>query len=288
MDNTDKNISFVLPTGKRIVLFVCLAAFCYILANLLADLLIYFKGPSTSVLRIVAVIQDVIVFVLPVVITAILITRLPARLLCIENKPDGVSAVLACVALLLSIPAMNALVAWNESITLPQGLAELENWMRQSEESAREMVVAMIGGRSVGNIILAFLIVAVFAGFSEELFFRGGLQRLLTTSGMNAHVAIWFVAFIFSATHLQFYGFFGRLLIGAYLGYLLWWSRSLWIPIIVHIFNNAVYLCGVEVYGLENNELDMLGADCWWLICLSVILTAGCLVLLKKRCGARK
>lgn len=45
---------------------------------------------------------------------------------------------------------------------------------------------------------------------------------------MNAHAAIWLTTAIFSAVHLQFYGFVPRMLLGAALGYLFWLTGSIW------------------------------------------------------------
>lgn len=30
------------------------------------------------------------------------------------------------------------------------------------------------------------------------------------------------------------------MLLGAFFGYLLWWSKSLWLPILLHILNNSI------------------------------------------------
>ena len=51
---------------------------------------------------------------------------------------------------------------------------------------------------------------------------------------------IWITAILFSAFHLQFYGFVPRMLLGAYFGYLLLWSKNIWLPICAHFFNNAL------------------------------------------------
>ena len=44
---------------------------------------------------------------------------------------------------------------------------------------------------------------------------------------------------LFSAIHFQFFGFIPRMLLGVWLGYLLVWTRSLWVPIIAHTLNNS-------------------------------------------------
>ena len=54
----------------------------------------------------------------------------------------------------------------------------------------------------------------------------------------NHHLAIWLSALIFSAIHMQFYGFFPRLLMGALFGYLFYWSGSIFYAVAAHAFNN--------------------------------------------------
>ena len=81
--------------------------------------------------------------------------------------------ILAIAAMLMSIPAMNALVVLNENMTLPSIFSELERWMREAEEQAQSSVSILLGNQGIGSLIVNILIVGVLAGFSEELFFRG-------------------------------------------------------------------------------------------------------------------
>ena len=152
---------------------------------------------------------------------------------------------------------------------------------------AQGAVEVLLGGTSYGDLIVGLLIVAVLAGFSEEIFFRGALQRLIMSGPLNHHLAIWLTAFIFSAFHMQFFGFFPRLVLGGYFGYLLYWSRSLWLPVIIHALNNGlvVYFSWKErgVEGEVASSFDGFGVDSPWLILVSVVLTAATVVLLKSR-----
>jgi len=79
----------------------------------------------------------------------------------------------------------------------------------------------------------------------------------------NIHLAIFIPAFLFSAFHLQFYGFFGRLFLGIILGYLFVWSGSLWVPIIVHFINNAmaVILAFFARREFINTDLESIGSS---------------------------
>lgn len=110
------------------------------------------------------------------------------------------------------------------------------------EEVSFESMKVLMAKPSVGTLVVNILLIGVAAGFSEELLFRGCFQRLLTTGGVNRHVAVWLVAIVFSAMHFQFFGFVPRLLLGAYFGYLLLWTGNLWLPITAHILNNTMYV----------------------------------------------
>lgn len=71
------------------------------------------------------------------------------------------------------------------------------------------------------------------------MIFRGGAQRLLERWSGNVHLAIWVSAALFSAMHMQFYGFLPRLALGALFGYMLIRTGTLWVPILAHFLNNA-------------------------------------------------
>ena len=68
-------------------------------------------------------------------------------------------------------------------------------------------------------------------------------------------MAIWIVAFIFSFIHFQFSGFIPRIFLGAFLGYLLYWTNNLWIPVIIHFINNTLIVIGYKT-GFYNQSSD--------------------------------
>ena len=276
-------MTLTLTLGKRIAFFACITLFCYMLMALLLQLVLGHTGQQTVWLRIMAVAQDLIMFILPAIVTALFCTRLPAQFLAINSGiPRGMTIIAVCT-LICSIPAMNALIMWNESIHLP---GNLEATFRAAEEAAQAQVTLLLGPNTIMNFIVSLLIVGVLAGLSEELFFRGAFQRLLTTGRWNVHTAVWLVAFIFSAVHMQFYGFFPRMLLGAFFGYALVWSGSLWLPVILHVLNNSVYIFGRYFLGddmANASAVDTIGADSIPLIVISVVLTALGLTILYRR-----
>lgn len=252
----------LLTIGQRLLLLLCVMLLCWIVGSVLNGLIISKFGQTARVLRIAAVIQSLLQIILPSLVTALMVSRLPARFLEIDRLPRASMTLLSVALLVVSMPAFNWIIQWNASLHLPDFMQGVEQWMRQAEDSAAATIRLMQGGTSVGDLILNVLIIGVMAGLGEELLFRGTIQRMLATSGMNHHAAIWIVAVLFSAIHMQFFGFVPRMLLGALFGYLLYWSGSLWLPIIVHAANNTMYVV-FQWIALRNNmpagNIDEIG-----------------------------
>lgn len=161
--------------------------------------------------------------------------------------------------MIVSFPALEFLVLFNQKMHLPDALKTIEDWMRNKEDAARMLIDKFMVMKTSGDFIVNLLMIAILPAIGEELIFRGCLQRIFTRILGNYHVAIWLTAIIFSAIHLQFFGFLPRLLLGALFGYLLVWSNSLWIPILGHFINNSVVVVVTYIYqkkGLSISQAD--------------------------------
>lgn len=161
-----------------------------------------------------------------------------------------------CLAAITILPVVGLIAYLNQLIQLPDFMSSIEEWMRAKDDEATEALMMITANKSVGNLILNLLVLGVFPAICEEFFFQGALQPLLTQWTKNKHIAIWLTAFIFSAIHFQFYGFIPRFLLGAYLGYLLIWSNSLWLPILAHMLHNVCSLLAEFVTGRNGIDMD--------------------------------
>lgn len=287
--NNREPLKFNVDEGRRFLFFICVAAVCLVMASVVIAVIL--RNPTTPHLRIATIIQDLLMFVVPAVVTAVVVTRHPARLLLIDSRPTVFGVMLTVLAIIVMIPFMNVVVAWNESIRLPESMSALEEFMRNAEANAMAMTQQLIGTDSIGSIVMSILIIGLLAGFSEEIFFRGGLQRLLSTAGMNVHVAVWLTAFIFSAVHMQFYGFVPRMLLGAMFGYMAVWSGSLWIAVIAHVTNNSLVVIAQAVADSGGADINRMATDStplsMTLAAISLIATVGIMYLFR-RIGAGK
>jgi uncharacterized protein len=149
------------------------------------------------------------------------------------------------------------IIEWNQGITLPNSMKGIEKWMKESEDSAGELTKFLTNFKTPSQLIVAMVVVAVLAGISEELIFRGVLQNITLRAFGNPHFAIWFAAFVFSFIHLQFYGFFPRMLLGALFGYLYYWTKNIWVPMFAHFVNNGFTLLMAYLHSTKAVEMDI-------------------------------
>lgn len=236
--------AFILPATKRLVLLLCIMLFCWIVGGTINGILLAKFGETTRMLRIASVLQSIIQIFLPAIATAVMVSRRPADLLALVAKPRTRFVILTLLCMLFAMPALNVIIDLNRNVSLPGWARGAELWFRAMEDRANISIYTMQGNGSVMDLIMNILIIGIMAGVGEELLFRGAIQRLLATTNLGPHVAIWLTAFLFSAIHMQFFGFVPRLLLGAFFGYLLYWSDSLWVPVAAHTFNNIVYVVG--------------------------------------------
>jgi len=165
-----------------------------------------------------------------------------------------ISVMVGTIGLGLSI---SPVVEWNAEIQFPEWMGAFDTWVHQTEALAESIVTSITSNLTPEAFAFAFLVVAVLPAVGEELVFRGFIQTELHRALKNPHLAIWISAILFSAFHLQFLGFVPRTLIGAFLGYLYYWSGNLWVPVLGHFFNNGMQLVVLYLHQLKIISFDV-------------------------------
>ncbi len=278
---------FNISPATALCLLLCIFIICFIVASVLNIFIVKAlpEDKSVAAVRIAAMLQDVIVFIVPAVATAVVANRRPAGLLAVMKWPNLGITLMAIVAMVAAIPAMDWLVNWNGHLDF-SFLGEKFNEMAQAMEAASAATLhTMMGGDSLMDLVVNILIIGIAAGVSEELLFRGCLVRLLLASRVNRHAAVWGVAILFSLMHMQFYGFVPRMLLGAFFGYLLIWSGTVWLPVIIHVLNNSIYVFMAWMQVRQGKEIESETLTWSPILCVvSLVLTVLALVLLYRAC----
>ena len=207
-----------------------------------------------SLMRITQFISAVGTFLLPACFFAWLCSNQPKRYLSIGKLPTLEVLALTFLSMFLINPAISLTGLLNQQMELPSFMEGIEHWMRTREDEAERLTLLLLSEKGIGALLANLLVVALTAGITEEFLFRGAFQRILERWTSNPHLVIWIAACLFSAFHMQFYGFLPRMLLGAYFGYLLDWSRNIWIPVFAHFTNNAFAVICMSDEQLKQNE----------------------------------
>ncbi|MFP5471095.1 MAG: CPBP family intramembrane glutamic endopeptidase [Bacteroidia bacterium] len=193
-------------------------------------------------------------FLLPALTFASFLSNYPYDFLKISSTPKRKIFLFSLLVMVLSYPLINYTYALNLLVELPR-------WMMDEEALREDLINNMVVQKS---LLQNILVLALLPAFAEELFFRGIAQRLVTKIFRgNIHLAILFVAIVFSALHMQFAGFLPRAFMGIVLGYVYAYSHSLWPGIFIHFLNNAtaIILASLMVNNPNLEAIDTFSSE---------------------------
>ncbi len=198
------------------------------------------------------ILQTLGLFVIPPFVIARFYTDRTGEFLGFVSQPKIASVSAVVVMVFIALPFINFLSQLNQSIPFPESLESLEDYLINREKDAREVTYRFLEAENLQQLFLNLFMVAVLPALGEELVFRGILQRLFASWTRNIHWGILIAAVLFSAMHIQFYGFIPRLALGILFGYLFFWSGSIWLPILGHFVNNGSAV--IFYYFVGNNS----------------------------------
>lgn len=250
---------------------------------------------SITSLKWLQLFQTLALFFLPPLLMALFCCGKPLQWLHLDKGMRWQTALFAVVLMLCAIPGINLLSYLNQQLTLPTFLEPLEALMRNQEDAANQLTEQFLQVNTIGELLINFGLMALLPAISEELTFRGTMQSLFANSpdsngvfqkskplAVRTKIGIWATAIIFSFVHFQFYGFIPRMLMGAMFGYMLAWTGSLWVPILMHFTNNAVAVFSYYItynYALDPDYIDSIGiSSTLWLGILSILFVLTALI----------
>jgi len=197
---------------------------------------------ENMIIRYVQFVKQLSLFIIPSLIIIYLVKKDNGAFLGAIKLPDFFTILLVIILSLLIIPITSYTGILNSKMDLPDWLSEVESWMKAKEDTAADLTKLLITSKGLAMLFVNIIILAVVPAIGEELLFRGVLQQLLSRIFRSRHLGIWIASIIFSGIHLQFFGFIPRLILGLSFGYLFYWSRNLWVPVIAHFVNNVVLI----------------------------------------------
>lgn len=184
-----------------------------------------YNNPETiAILKYLQTAQSIGLFLIPPLIIAYALQGSIAKYLMLNWNFKKSVILLSFLAIVIANPLINFFGSINESMSFPSWLSGLEESMRNMEENAALLLEKFMDVKTTGGLLFNLFMIAVIPAFAEEFLFRGVIQRIFTDWTKNYHWGIWIAAILFSALHMQFFGFVPRMLLGALFGYMLVWS----------------------------------------------------------------
>ncbi len=163
-------------------------------------------------------------------------------------------ALVFCI-MFISSPLIEFLSNINEKMVLPQFLSGVQKWMRASEDAAQKLTTLLLKMNSVWDMLFNLIVIGLLTAIAEEFMFRGVIQTIFTRWTNNKHAAIWITAILFSAFHMEFFGFLPRLMLGVLFGYFVAWSGSIWPAVWAHFINNGTAV--VVTYLFQQKKISI-------------------------------
>jgi len=219
-----------------------------------------------------------------IVVPALLLKRVGRSVADFFGTRVYIQPLLLVVVIVIVFMAVNSVfISWNQDISLPEFLAPVERWLKSTEEKLNELTQYLTHFDSIGQIIVAVVVIAILPAIGEELVFRGIIQNEIFRGTRNVHVAIWISAFIFSAIHMQFYGLVPRMLLGALFGYLYYWSGNLLMAMVAHFVNNGFTVMAMYLYQQGSIGVDIENSEAapWSAVFFSAAMTLLLLYIFK-------
>ncbi|WP_157493538.1 CPBP family intramembrane glutamic endopeptidase [Draconibacterium sediminis] len=237
--------------------------------------------------KFIQVVQAIGFFIVPPFILGYLFHGKSNEYLYLDKTFNSQSVILVVVMMFFASPLINLIGELNSNMSFPDWLSGVEEWMRNAEENAADITEAFLNVKTIGGLAFNVFMIALLPAVGEELLFRGVIQKIFSKMTRSHHWGIWISAILFSALHMQFYGFVPRVLLGALFGYMLVWSGSMWLPIIAHFLNNAIAVIAMYFInnGMMNPQYEEIGStgDSYYMAGISLALTFVFLMMLKRQ-----
>ena len=204
-----------------------------------------------STLRISQISSQILTFVLPPLLYVCLVKDKPIKSLGF-TKTSLMWLLLGILMMYAVLPFNDILTKWNAAFKFPESMSAVEEILKTLQEEASRLTDKMLNVSNVSGLIINLIMIAGLAALGEELLFRSLLQPFLIKLCKNVHIGIIITGAIFSIAHFEFYGLLPRWTLGILLGYMFYYSRSIWVPMAMHFVNNAT---AVVIYYLNNKGL---------------------------------
>ena len=139
----------------------------------------------------------------------------------------------------------------------------IKNFLDQLDGLVEESYLQLLTANNIIEYIIVIVAVSITPAVCEEFFFRGYVQKSFEYK-QKPITAILLTSVFFGLYHFNPYGLLPLIVIGMYLGYAVYKSNSIVVPIILHFLNNYISIIAFFIYGKEEliqSSFDLENVD---------------------------
>jgi len=190
-------------------------------------------------------------------------------------RPTSGHALLwSSIGLLGLIPLVHFSAGLFDSLPWPE-------WVRTLEDGQMALIEQVL--TQDFSLVFAISMLALTPAICEEVLFRGYIQRQAERS-LGAWGGILFSGVIFGFYHLRLTQAIPLSLLGIFMAWLTWQTRSLWPAILVHLINNSFAAVLGKIAANSETGTDMEEFTFpWWVIVVAALVLAGSVKMLMAR-----
>jgi membrane protease YdiL (CAAX protease family) len=194
-----------------------------------------------------------LIMCLPALIFASVVSNKPMQHLGFNGLMGSRQILLVLFISAAAVALSGALAEVMELIQLPASIKKIADAM---EESYKREILKIATIQNLGDYLFALLVIALLPALFEEILFRGAVQQTAVGLTRNAFVGILITSVLFSAIHFSVMGFLSRTALGLVLGYVFYYSKNLWLSILMHFINNAFVITALYIAQQRGRKIE--------------------------------
>lgn len=177
------------------------------------------------------------------------------------NMPKLSLLLLAAIGMMLIQPFLQGYIYFqDQAINSLPFLRDLLKPVKEIWEKLEGSVMRIVAAHSPVEFAVIVFVICVTPAICEEFLFRGFVLTNLRKTA-SAKAAIFLSGFLFAIYHFQPFNLLPLVFLGWFLGFVVYYSNSIFTGIICHFLNNFLASYYLYVFGKENFDNPMLTAS---------------------------
>ncbi|GAA3941319.1 hypothetical protein GCM10022209_40650 [Chitinophaga oryziterrae] len=231
------------------------------------------------ILKIFAVTEPIIVYMLPAMLFTMLISAKPIEWLQVDKSLKWQAVVLIVLIMLAILPMQGFLNEWNHT----WNLSEVS---RRMDERNRDMLKALTKASGFTSLLVNILLITTASTLTKAFFFQGVLQKLVIQLMPGfPWIGVIITSVIFGVSSFDGYLFISQFLLCLQLGIIVYLTGNLWFAVLGHFIAGVVTMVLLYLYqiGVLLQDPIQYSGIAWYSAVISFIITTALIWYLRKK-----